>query len=292
MTKEIFIRASSLPNYCDCPRRASTGLFRNEILAAGYELRTMDSSIGAAIGSGVHAGGGLILTKKATTGVPAPLDAATDAAIDALRGRIKDDGALYDRETPSANEAEGQVVKMTKTYFHHIAPKVNPVLVERRLEAAVPFSKLGFVLSGQQDVLAREPGRIRDLKTGKMRGNYKPQLGAYALLAKSHPEVLDGVPVDGAVEDFVQRVSYKKDQPNPVSFTHDLAGAEKAAVSVLRMIEDHLILFRDGDHERFLQPGDAWAFPANPGSKLCSEKYCKAWGTNFCHEFMTKETEE
>lgn len=292
MSEEIFIRASSLPSYPDCSRRSAARMFKREVLAAGYHLRTLDSSIGAAVGSSVHAGAAMILSEKATTGTPAPLDAATDAAITELRRRICDEGAMYDRETPNINEGEQQAVTMTKAYYHFVAPKVSPVLVERRLEASVPFSKLGFVLSGQQDVLAREPGKVRDLKTGKMRGNYKPQLGAYALLAKSHPEVLDGVPIQGAVEDFVQRVSYKKPQPSPESFVHDLTGAEKAAVSLLRLIEDHLTLFRHGDQSRYLMPGDTWAFPANPSSKLCGEKYCPAFGTNFCVEHMQKETEE
>jgi hypothetical protein len=290
-TQELFVRASSLPWYQDCPRRSAARLWRSTILAAGYELRTCDMSVGAAVGSGVHAGAGLMLTEKATSGQLAPIDAATDATIEEMRRRMMEDGATYDRETPGPNEAEKQATNMVKAYAVYIAPKVNPVLVERRLEATVPHSRMGFILSGQQDVLAREPGRIRDLKTGKARGNYKPQLGSYALLAKSHPEVLGGVAVDGAVEDFVQRVGYKKDQPQPTSYVHDLVGAETAAMAVLRHMDDHLHMFLNGDPERYLVPGDPWAFPANPSSKLCGAKYCEAFGTAFCREHMTDETE-
>jgi hypothetical protein len=293
--KELFVRASSLPWYADCARRSAARMWKTTILAAGYQLRTCDMSIGAAVGSGVHAGAGLMLTEKATTGRLAPIDAATDAAIEEMRRRMVEDGASYDQATPGPLQAEAQLLAMTKAYAVYIAPKVKPVLVERRLEATVPHSKMGFVLSGQQDVLAREPGRIRDLKTGKARGNYKPQLGSYALLAKSHPEVLGGVAVDGAVEDFVQRIGFKKmekeGQPEPVSYSHDLAGAEAAAMAVLRMMDDHLDLFLNGDPARYLMPGDPWAFPANPSSKLCGPKYCEAFGTAFCKEHMTDETE-
>ena len=292
----VIVRASSLSGYPDCARRSAAKMFRTEILAAGYDLRTLGSSIGAAAGSGVHAGAGLVLTEKATTGDLAPLSAATDAAIEMLRQRARDDGATFDRETPDLRAAEGQVLAMTRAYYYGVAPKVHPVIVERRLEADVGFTRQPMVLSGQQDVLAREPGRIRDLKTGKSRSNYKPQLGSYALLAKSHPEVLGGVEIIGAVEDFVQRVSAKKvsngEQPAAVSFVHDLAGAENAAVAVLRMIDVNLSVFREGDPSRFVQAGDPWAFPANPSSKLCSEKWCPAWGTAFCREYMSKETEE
>jgi hypothetical protein len=226
----------------------------------------------------------------------APFSAATDAAVETMRQRVKDEGATFDRETPDLRAAESQVLAMTRAYYYGVAPKVEPVIVERRLEADVGFTVQPMVLTGQQDVLAREPGRVRDLKTGKNRSNHKPQLGSYALLAKSHPEVLGGVEINGAVEDFVQRVSAKKvangEQPPAVSYVHDLAGAERAAVAVLRMIDSHLTVFRAGDPSRYVLPGDPWAFPANPSSKLCSEKWCAAWGTEFCREHMTKDAEE
>jgi hypothetical protein len=58
------------------------------------------------------------------------------------------------------------------------------------------------------------------------------------------------------------------------------------------MIDDHLTLFRQGDPGRYLLPGDPWAFPANPGSKLCSAKWCPAWGTTFCREHQPSKDEE
>lgn len=37
--------------------------------------------------------------------------------------------------------------------------------------------------------------------------------------------------------------------------------------------------------EQFKKSGNAACFNANPESKLCSRKYCKAYGTNFCKYF-------
>lgn len=294
-TRVTVVRASSLSGYPDCPRRGATKLLRQEIEAAGYMLRSLGGGIGAATGSGVHAGAALALTEKASSGQLAPFGVATDAAVETLRQRVRDDGATFDRETPDLRAAESQVLAMTRAYYFGVAPKVQPVLVESRLEADVGFTVQPMILTGQQDVLAREPGRIRDLKTGKNRSNHKPQLGSYALLAKSHPEVLGGVTVLGAVEDFVQRVSAKKvaagEQPPAISFMHNLDGAERAAVAVLRMIDAHLTVFRRGDPSRYVEAGDPWAFPANPSSKLCSEKWCPAWGTSFCAEHQSTETE-
>jgi hypothetical protein len=283
MAEPTIVRASSLSGYPDCPRRAAAKVFRADVEAAGYELRPLPGSVGAAVGTAVHAGAAMMLHEKAASGDLAPESAATDCAAEQVRETALAEGLNYDRETATLNEAVTQAVRMTRAYRRVIAPGVEPVLVEERLEAQVSPS---VVLSGQSDVIAREPGRVRDLKTGKIRGNHKPQLGAYALLARSN-----GIDVDvkEVAEDFVRRVATARPQPEPQTFLHDLAAAETAAVSILRHIEGDITAFRNGDLARHLLPGDPWAFPANPNSKLCSEKWCPAWGTAFCREHMIKE---
>lgn len=274
-----FIRASSLPGYSDCARRAATRLFRRDILAAGYTLHETPRGIGATVGTSVHAAAALTLTEKSRTGSPAPLSAVTDCAVETYRETARE-GVMFDRETPASADAERQVVGMASAYQRVLAPQIEPLAVEERLEAETPF---GLVLTGQSDVLAREPGRLRDLKTGKKRGSYKPQFGAYSLLSKAH-----GFDVTGVSEDFLQRVGVKKPQPAPVSFDHDLAAAETAALSVLRHIAGDIQVFREGDPDRGVLPGDPWAFSANPSSILCSSKFCPAHGTQWCVEHMEK----
>lgn len=284
---DIVIRASSLSGYPDCPRRSAARLFGKLIRDMGYELRSPPGSIGASVGSGVHAGAAAILSDKMAGRTPS-LGAATDRAIDTLRERVDQDSADMDDATPSMAVAERQVARMTETYARQVAPDVEPQAVEKRLEAKVPFTASPFVLSGQSDVLAREPDKLRDLKTGKQRrGNHAPQFGAYSLLARTH-----GAKVTGVVEDFIQRVSIKSPQPPAVRFKFDLVACEAAAVSVLRQIDMNYQMFVNGDPERGIMPGDPGAFPANPSSNLCSAKWCPAFGTKFCTAHRSDATEE
>jgi hypothetical protein len=47
-------------------------------------------------------------------------------------------------------------------------------------------------------------------------------------------------------------------------------------------------MFQEGDPERRIRPGDPWAFQSNPNSVLCGERFCPAWGTDFCRDWMPK----
>ena len=272
---DTIIRASSLSGYADCPRRAAARMFRGEIAQAGYELRREQPGIGAAIGSAVHAGAKLALAEKAETGIVAPLAQCRDVAIEEIRARSAD-GMNYDQVSPSANDAQQQALRMVQVYHVQVAPKIAPLIVEERLEATVAP---GVVLSGQADVVAREPSAVDDLKTGKFLGNHNPQIGAYSLLARSH-----GIDITSARVDFIPRAAIKKPQPDAERYEHDIAKVENAASNVLRMVQNDLAVFRLGDPKRGVLPGDPWAFAANPASKLCGPKYCVAFGTKFCVE--------
>lgn len=274
------VRASSLSGYADCPRRAAARMLCAEIEASGHILRSLPHGIGAAVGTAVHAAAAVTLTARLRTGTLPPADDARDAARDALREAIAGE-VVFDRDTPAPDAAEVQALRMADAWRDGIAPQVEPVAVEERLEAeALP----GLVLSGQSDVIAREAGRVRDLKTGARRGHHRPQLGAYSLLARTH-----GIDVREAAEDFVARVAVKKEQPPAETHLHDVTGAEVAAMAVLRRIDADIRAFRVGDPERGIAPGDPWAFLANPMSKLCSDRWCPAWGTSWCREHRIKE---
>jgi hypothetical protein len=263
-------------------------MFRREIVAAGFDLRETPPGIGAAIGTAVHKAAAVMLAEKADSGTLPPSDVTDDAAIETLREQTAP-GILFDRESPEINAAELQVRRMARAYRDGVAPDIQPLLVEERLEAQVtPL----IALSGQADVIAREPGRVRDLKTGKRLGNHAPQIGAYSLLARTPSETNpEGVDVQEASIDWVPRASMKKPQAAPEQYRHDVARCETAALAVIRHIESDLKVFREGDFTRGVLPGDPWAFVANPSSMLCGEKYCPAHGTSFCHEHAQKEEE-
>jgi hypothetical protein len=58
------IRASMLPSYPDCPRRAAAKQFKKDIQAAGYELRQTAPSAGSSAGTSVHKGSEVMLRAK------------------------------------------------------------------------------------------------------------------------------------------------------------------------------------------------------------------------------------
>jgi hypothetical protein len=283
------IRASALTNYPDCPRRAAAGLFRVEIEEEGFSLRRTPQGGGATVGTAVHAAAALMLTEKAASGVLSPLSAATDAGIDSLRRQLEEagDGMAWDAPgrgggTADPAAAETQIVRMIRVYREQIAPGVNPMLVEERLEAE--FAP-GVVLTGQADLVAREHGTVRDLKTGVNMPYSAPQVGAYSLLTRT----CRSVETTAAQIDFIPRVSPKKEQPPAQSVRVPLVSAETAAVAVLSHIVRDLTVFRKGDSAGRILPGDPWAFVSNPKSVLCNPKYCAAFGTEFCREHAGSE---
>jgi PD-(D/E)XK nuclease superfamily len=277
MTAPTIIRASSLTQYPDCPRRTAARLFRREIEDAGFTLRRPPRGIGAAIGSAVHAAAKTVLDARARSGDLAPVGVATDCAAETLAEALQTGEVAFDATTANRSEAMRQAIRMTSAYHRCVAPAVEPIIVEERLEAEI---SPGLILSGQPDLVAREPGGLRDLKTGARRGGgHAPQVGAYSLLSRTH-----GLEIETASIDFVQRAPTTKVQPDPVSTAVAVAQAETAAVNIIRHIEDDLATFREGDDRGRILAGDPWSFPANPASNLCSPKFCSAFGTEFCRE--------
>jgi len=277
------IRVSALTGYPDCERRGAARLFWKEIVAAGFKLRWTPRSIGAAIGTAVHKGVATELAEKAKDGKLPPLSVPVDAAADELREQIQGD-VMFDGErgtTRDRDEAMRQAASMARAYHTGIAPAVQPIRVEHRLEAEVAP---GFILSGQSDLVCREPQSLRDLKTGaRAPASAAPQIGGYSLLNRSHR-----MSIATANIDFVQRVRPSKAQPDPATSSVEIARAETAASMVLTHILKGIATFRHGDPERNILPGDPWAFLANPSSVLCSAKYCPAHGTEFCREWTPK----
>ena len=285
--KPVIIRASALSGWPDCPRRGAARLFRREIVAAGFRLRRGPRTIGAAIGTAVHWAAKLSLDEKAKSGTLPPVSVATDAVAENLLTQIGESEIAYDGAAGgaySSGDAVRQALAMTRSYHRLVAPQIEPILVEERLEADIPGAP-GVVLSGQPDVVAREPHKIRDLKTGlRQRGSFAPQIGAYGLLVRTH--LLD---IALAAIDFLRRVKPGKPQPDPISNALDLTRAETAANNILRSIAADLATFRHGNAERRILPGDPWAFLANPSSVLCAAKWCSAHGTEFCHEWKVND---
>ena len=270
------IRASSLPSFSDCPRRWGARTLGKEIAAAGYDIaRSMPPSIGASVGTATHGGAAFIMAEKMKSGELGNEADAEQKALEDLDTAAKT-GVLWDDATPNTNDAQKQVLRMVKVFRNTIAVQIQPIAVERRLEARVGE---GFVLSGQSDMQTLEPGRIRDLKTGRFPRVHHAQLGAYSLLARTaHPEQ----PTSEVCVDFIQRVALKNPQPSTKTDFYDQAVAEQAAVSTITRIQQDVTEFR-----RRIEDGGAppeHSFLANPGSMLCAQRWCPAHSTSFCRE--------
>jgi hypothetical protein len=274
------IRVSSLPRWSECERKSAASLFRSDIKAAGFRLHWLPFGIAATIGSTVHKAVASGLDEKARTGALPPTSYVQDVGRDELVERQKRGEVTFDGPrgvTHNWGDAMHQVVAMSGAYHQTIAPLTQPIIVEQRLEAEVAG---GLILSGQPDLICREPKQVRDLKTGtRTPASFVAQLGGYSLLARSHK-----LEIDAAAIDFVRRVARDRPQPPPETRTANIADAETAAAMTIHSIATAIDAFRHGDERRGLKPGDPWSFAANPACVLCSPRYCPAYDTSFCRE--------
>jgi hypothetical protein len=267
------IRPSSLSTFIDCGRRFAARHLTDTVMAAGFELNTTGPThIGAAVGSGVHAGAAYTLETKRETGEIGNDSEAEDRAITEFKDRAQH-GLSWDETSASLPIAQKQIARMTMSYRRQLAPKIQPLLVEQRLDVDAGD---GWTISGQADTIAGDPDdQPRDLKTGKMQRANGIQYGAYAVIFRTH-----GYNVRSFVEDFVPRVSIKHEQPLPTTLEIDLSAVIPEFIEAVSEIKRAAGVFGQR-----LETGEAppeTAFRANPASALCSPRWCPAHGTKFC----------
>ncbi len=267
------VRPSSTSRWSDCPRRAAAHAYPELLTDAGYQLRQTPASIGAVVGTAVHAGGAELLKQKLATGTIATPSRGFEAGTATFVEELDKQEVSWDEVTRNGSEAARQIQRMVNAYHFGVAKDATPVAVEQRLEATAE----GVLISGQADNLSLFPSGPRDTKTGKFAGWNVPQYGAYAMLSRAH-----GNQVETCTEDFIQRVSPKKEQPQVVSKQFERSDCERAARAIIRVMKGQVEAFLDDPHK------DPWAFPANPSSMLCADKWCRAWGTQWCSAWKEK----
>ena len=265
MKTGIHLRASMLPNYGDCARRTAASQWKKEIQAAGYDLRTNTPNVGGCVGTAVHAAAAHMLDRKMATGSLPTLNDSQEVAVTSFRSDSSD-GLEWDDKTRNPNMATQQIQRMVAAYRRDIAEEVTPVLVEAELEATVQDEA---VLTGHIDLLTAD-GALRDTKCGKVPRPHYGQMGAYGMLLEA-----DGHQCTAMIADWIPRESMKKPQPQPVSETYNMNASLWAAWSTIQQIIRDVTAWRHNKE-------NPWAFPANPMSQMCSEKYCPAWGTGWC----------
>lgn len=268
----MIIRASMLPAYSDCPRRAAARQFRRMVERAGFALRQTLPSIGAAVGTTVHAVIEAYFRAR-LDGTEFKEAEAVDAAMTGLQEEVAP-GCVWDDSTPSVDVARQQVRRMAAAYIYGSAADIVPLAVEMQLGADLGED---WKLTGRVDLLAAHPDGgtwLRDFKTGAVSRSHHAQLGAYSLLVRSDPPPDIPADIKAATIDFIKRTPRTRPQDAPVSTDYPVPLCERTAWATIKRIRR--------DVQEFQETGNPEAFAENPMSMMCGDKYCPAWGTAFC----------
>lgn len=263
----ITLRASSLDDAADCPRRHALRMFRE--IQERYPPRALYPAIGSLVGTAVHHAVTALWRGRT---MAAALDGAhADFAASAAAGMT------LDAATPDRSTALQQISRALATYQRAVMPRItSPVQVELTLTARISPD---LILRGIVDLVTRD-GTLRDLKD-EIRGRpHLNQLGAYALLLRSH-----GRKILLAVIDHIKRQSpraLRTQPPHYQEIVYPVATAEASAHDTIMRTAASLIEYRQREADKDPRP---WlAFRANPSSMTCSAKYCPAYGTQWCVE--------
>ena len=255
-----------LNGYLDCARRSIASGYKDMVEEAGFALHHRDPHIGACIGTGAHSAGEYMLNNP-----DAPLKDSIEKGIESFKSEAVGD-VIYDAITPESNTAVIQVKALSTIYYQDVAPHIKPVEWKGKPGTEISLKAMidkDTMLTGHIDVFDKNIGAPRDSKFGSQNKNYFPQLGGYSLLSKANKLEVTAAPVI----DWVKRC--KKGQlPIYHLITYDRLTCEKAGMMICRKIK--------ADINKFKKTGNPWSFMPNVNSMLCSNKFCTAYGTDFC----------
>lgn len=269
----LIVRASMLPGYADCARRAAAKQWPRLLREAGFEIRQLGPSIGAAVGTAVHAAHEEILRFRMANPAGYPdVEGSIRCATTKLREEIAT-GAIWDASSPNLGVAELQIGRMVRATLAHLLT-LEPAAVELPLRADLGD---GWEMTGHVDVIT-VGCHLDDFKTGSVRRPYQAQLGGYALLARANGWTVSTVGIT-----WVPRGRQNRPQPPPERQVYDAAASERAAWGIAQAIKRDV-----GEFRRTSAPE---AFVANPMSMMCSQRYCPAWGTEWCRMHLPTEAQ-
>jgi len=255
----ITVRASALAELFDCPARFEAKHIRN--------LRRPRSAA-AQLGTAIHASTA-VYDESRMSGQGITADEAAGALVDAIH-KPKEE-VEWDENSPAVAERIG--LALHRRYCREIAPAQEYRGVEVTCER-LEITDLGLALTGTTDrvrVTADGFG-IADLKTGKTAvgadgtvatKGHAIQAAVYELLASAAM----GLPITAPAQ-IIGMQTGKTERGQRVG-----TGEIHAARNILLGDEDAPGLLVHA--ARILKSG---SFYGNPGSRLCGEKYCPAFG--------------
>jgi len=162
---------------------------------------------------------------------------------------------------------------MVEAVHRAIEPDAEPELVEKGMRAQISKSEVSCTVD-----LFLIRGELKDLKTGARKPRRPDvQMGVQSLVTRANL----GERVKGLAMTHLARVPVTKRQPAPLDIPIRQAAAEQLVLETVRRMER--------DVAEWTATGDPASFAANPGSFLCSEKYCPAWNSRWCGAWRLKE---
>lgn len=261
MLKQTKIRCSGLPHYSDCPRKAAAKLLLAELVEDGYQLHTLKTSVGAAVGTATHAGiETALLLRQEGKDYEKELEEVATLSIESSI----ENGVLWDLTTPTKDIAIKQAIRQAKSVVNNF-PDLTGVDIEEEYKADLGDN---FILSGHIDI--RHGDAIFDIKTGATRRANQAQYGGYSLLCRSNGKIIKRLG-----EIYVPRIGITKPQPEPQFVEYDVKDAERLAWDIIQQIKKDILSYRENKSAR------TWL--ANPNSMMCNPDYCPAYKTNFCN---------
>lgn len=259
MSGLITVRASSLSELFDCPARFEAKHIKG--------LRRPRSAA-AQLGTAIHASTA-VYDESRMTGQGITADEAAGALVDAIHKPAED----VDWEEDSPKTAEKIGLALHRLYCDEIAPVQDYRGVEVTCER-LEITDLGIALTGTTDRVRVTPDGlgIADLKTGKT------AVGADGAVATK------GHAIQAAVYELLASAAMGLPITAPAQIigmqTGKTAKGQRVGTGEIASARNILL----GDDEapglleyasKILKSGD---FYGNPGSRLCSEKFCPAFG--------------
>lgn len=252
-----WLSASQLGMFLRCPRQWAFRYIEKLVIPPNGAMKQ---------GNAIHKAVEKNYVQKMDTKIDLPENDLTDFFATEFEQQLEaEEVQLNEDETKGGLLDQG--VQLVRVFRSGIAPKVQPVAVERNFKVVVGKDKTQIVLNGYIDVID-EQGRIRDTKA--MAPSRVPksdalgcdlQLSTYALARKLEDK--DSLPTETTPARLMLDVTVK------------LAHPEARILPTARSIEGlRMHVNTIGNVAKAIA---ADAFPRNPTGWWCSEKWCGYW---------------